>query len=152
MDTKELGKLGENLACEYLVKNGYKILERNYRISFGEIDIIARKKPASLNKIFQILNFSSEQNLFNRVKKLFSKVDKTIHFVEVKTIVSNENFFPEERVDYKKQHKLRQLAEIWLEKNRFPQNHPCQIDVIGIVKDPYYNTTKLRYIPNAVEG
>ena len=126
---KLVGDEGENLACEYLVKNGYKVLERNYRISFGEIDIIARKK-----------------------RKLFSKVDKTIHFVEVKTIVSNKNFFPEERVDYKKQRKLKQLAEIWLEKNRFPQNYPYQIDIIGIVKDLYYNTTKLRYIPNAVEG
>ena len=129
MNTKELGRLGEDLACEYLVKNGYKILERNYRISFGEIDIIARK-----------------------ARKLLSKTDKTIHFVEVKTIVSNKNFFPEERVDYKKQRKLKQLAEIWLEKNRFPQNYPYQIDIIGIVKDLYYNTTKLRYIPNAVEG
>ena len=42
MDTKEIGNLGENLACEYLVKKGYKILGRNYRITFGEIDIIAQ--------------------------------------------------------------------------------------------------------------
>ena len=43
MDTKELGNLGEDLACEYLVNNGYAILGRNYRISFGEIDIVAKK-------------------------------------------------------------------------------------------------------------
>ena len=33
--------LGENKACEYLRKIGFKILERNYRKSYGEIDIIA---------------------------------------------------------------------------------------------------------------
>lgn len=33
--------LGENAACEYLVKKGYKILERNFRKGYGEIDIIA---------------------------------------------------------------------------------------------------------------
>lgn len=45
MNNKELGKKGEDLACEYLIKNGYKILERNYRFSrFCEIDIIAQFK------------------------------------------------------------------------------------------------------------
>ena len=37
----DTGKIGENLACSYLSKNGYKILERNFRIRGGEIDIIA---------------------------------------------------------------------------------------------------------------
>ena len=35
------GKLGEDLACEFLKKQGYKILERNFRKGYGEIDIIA---------------------------------------------------------------------------------------------------------------
>ena len=43
MTTKELGDLGEKIACEYLVGKGFKILGKNWRISFGEIDIIARK-------------------------------------------------------------------------------------------------------------
>jgi len=38
-----LGKWGEDLACSYLLKNGYIILQRNYRCRFGEIDIIANK-------------------------------------------------------------------------------------------------------------
>lgn len=35
-----VGKDGENLAAAYLQKNGYLILERNYRSPCGEIDII----------------------------------------------------------------------------------------------------------------
>ena len=35
------GKRGEELAAEHLLKNGYKILERNHRSKLGEIDIIA---------------------------------------------------------------------------------------------------------------
>ena len=35
------GKYGEDLACHYLQKQGYKILERNFRIRGGEIDIVA---------------------------------------------------------------------------------------------------------------
>ncbi len=36
------GKTGENVACKYLKKNGYQILERNYRKNYGELDIIAK--------------------------------------------------------------------------------------------------------------
>lgn len=43
--TNELtGGLGEELACQYLKKLGYKILERNFRIRGGEIDIVAKDK------------------------------------------------------------------------------------------------------------
>lgn len=128
MDEKDLGALGERIACEYLVKKGYNILERNYRITFGEIDIVARKK-----------------------QKLFANNDKTIHFVEVKTIIAlNDGFYPEDRVDYKKQRKLRQLANLWMEKHRFPQNHPYQIDVAGIIVNQESKKAKLHYFENAV--
>ncbi len=39
-----LGRLGENLAAEYLQNAGYKILARNYRQKCGEIDIIAQDR------------------------------------------------------------------------------------------------------------
>lgn len=44
MQNKQTGDYGESLACQYLQKQGYKILERNYRIRGGEIDIVAREK------------------------------------------------------------------------------------------------------------
>lgn len=34
----------EELAAKYLVRHGYQVLERNFRIRGGEIDIIAREK------------------------------------------------------------------------------------------------------------
>jgi putative endonuclease len=36
-----LGALGETLAAEHLVRRGFRILERNYRTRWGELDIIA---------------------------------------------------------------------------------------------------------------
>lgn len=42
MNNKRTGNYGESLACEFLKKQGYKILERNYRIRGGEIDIVAK--------------------------------------------------------------------------------------------------------------
>ena len=41
---KVLGKRGEKLATDYLKKQGYKILKRNYKTPFGEADIIAQDK------------------------------------------------------------------------------------------------------------
>ena len=40
----ELGKKGEQLAVDFLVENGYDIVERNYRFNKAEVDIIAQKK------------------------------------------------------------------------------------------------------------
>jgi putative endonuclease len=41
----QLGKRGENLACQFLRKNGYKILYRNFRgRTGGEIDVVCRDR------------------------------------------------------------------------------------------------------------
>lgn len=44
----ELGKLGEQIACEYLVKQGYRVLERNVSRPWGELDIVAKHKDGTL--------------------------------------------------------------------------------------------------------
>lgn len=43
MHNQQLGIFGEDLAAKYLKRKKYKILERNWRCQFGEIDIIAQK-------------------------------------------------------------------------------------------------------------
>lgn len=40
MDSRKTGFKYEQLACEHLKNNGYKIIDTNYRIKQGEIDII----------------------------------------------------------------------------------------------------------------
>lgn len=42
-DKRRLGDIGENIACTFLEKHGFEIIERNYLRKWGEIDIIARK-------------------------------------------------------------------------------------------------------------
>ena len=41
---KQLGNQGEELAKKYLEKNKYKILAKNFRTRFGELDFVARHK------------------------------------------------------------------------------------------------------------
>ena len=40
---RQLGDLGEDLACNFLKKRGFEIIDRNYLKKWGEIDIIAKK-------------------------------------------------------------------------------------------------------------
>jgi putative endonuclease len=40
---KDIGCFGEDLSINYLIDNGYYILEKNYRNKIGEIDIICKK-------------------------------------------------------------------------------------------------------------
>ena len=42
MNKTQQGNFGEDLACDFLIRQGYQILERNFRIRGGEIDIIAK--------------------------------------------------------------------------------------------------------------
>lgn len=47
MDTKrEIGKLGEKIACWYLTSKGYEIVQTNYYTRYGEIDIVCQKDNA----------------------------------------------------------------------------------------------------------
>jgi len=39
----DLGLAGEEIACQYLRRNGYRILEQRFRTKFGELDIVCRK-------------------------------------------------------------------------------------------------------------
>lgn len=41
---QKIGKFGEDLAVNFLTKRGYKIINRNLKISYKEIDIIAEDK------------------------------------------------------------------------------------------------------------
>ena len=76
-----LGKNGEAVACKYLSKEGYIILERNFRSKFGEIDIIALedKKVVFIEvKTRRSLNYGRPSDSVNYKKKI--KLKKTIEY------------------------------------------------------------------------
>lgn len=43
-EKRKLGDMGENIACDFLKKRGFEIVERNYLRKWGEIDIVAKKE------------------------------------------------------------------------------------------------------------
>lgn len=106
----ELGNYGENLACEYLIKKGYKILERNYRKPWGELDIIARAP------------------------------DKTLVFVEVKTLryysgqAMTEHLQPEDEMSRQKILKTQKAARLYAGyyPEKINEDRGWRIDLLAI--------------------
>jgi putative endonuclease len=43
-DNKEIGKKGEQMALDHLLKKGYKMIAQNYRHRRGEIDLIVKRE------------------------------------------------------------------------------------------------------------
>lgn len=81
MKKEIIGKLGEEIACRYLVSKGYKIIERNYRYRYFEADIIAFKDDTLIvvevktRKDYKYLyaneavNYKKQYNLISLTKK-----------------------------------------------------------------------------------
>jgi putative endonuclease len=80
----ELGRYGEELAAEHLVREGLVVLDRNWRCREGELDVVARDR------------------------------DGTVVFVEVKTRSSTVFGEPAEAVGPVKARRIRVLAARWL--------------------------------------
>ena len=73
------GKSSEDLACEFLLKNGCEILARNFSSKFGEIDVIAKK-----DGVLRFVEIKATQGDYEAEHRLtpakFNKILKTIDF------------------------------------------------------------------------
>ena len=72
MKRRETGALGEKIAGEFLGKNGYEILETNYRCPDGEIDIIAKQRDTLVFievRTKKSRSFGSPEESITQVKK-----------------------------------------------------------------------------------
>ncbi len=98
----EIGALGEQLAVDHLRSLGLRVLERNWRCRYGELDVVAADEMA-----------------------------RTVVFVEVKTRRSDRFGGVEEAVTPQKLRRLRRLAGLWLaaQETGWPF---VRIDVVGV--------------------
>ena len=83
-----LGHAGEQATSNFLISRGYLILDRNWRIKEGELDLVALSP--------------NNENVF----------------VEVKTRTSNDYGDPLEAISAAKLHRLQRLALAWLATNQ----------------------------------
>lgn len=80
-----VGNTGENIACMFLMKHGFDIVQRNYSRKCGEIDIIAKKKGIlhfiEVKTVSHETKFRPEENVHQwKVERLKKAIQ--IYFIE----------------------------------------------------------------------
>jgi len=118
-----VGQLGERMAREYLEKQGYKILEQNYKTKFAEIDLVAQKSAGFLR-------------------------EPTLVFVEVRTKVGEQWGSPEDTINKQKLWKVLQNAKSYAGFKQWPG--PQRIDAICIVLKNDFSVQRLTHHENIV--
>lgn len=98
----EIGALGERLAVEHLQSLGLRVLTRNWRCRYGELDVIAADDAS-----------------------------RVAVFVEVKTRTSDQFGGVEQAVTPEKVRRLRRLAGLWL-AGQDVRWSGVRIDVVGV--------------------
>ena len=115
---KEIARLGEELAKNYLKKKKYKILAVNFRKNRGEIDIVAKKK---------------KKIIFFEVKTIVKRMN---------------GFFPEKKVNLKKKKSLLRTGKLYLLDHNLSLNTPYQFDIISVEISPDFKKAKLLHFKN----
>ena len=120
-----MGKIGEDLARQYLEKEGWKIIEQNYKTKYAEIDLVA-EKPGKFLK------------------------PSTLVFVEVRTKVGEQWGSPEDTINRAKLWKVLQNAKSYAAFKRW--QGPERIDAICIVLKPDMSVSRLTHHEDIIAG
>ena len=115
-----LGSAGERLACEHLDRRGYRILERNFRTRWGELDVVA---------------LDGSTLVFCEVKTRRLPLGGGT---------------PLEAVHGRKQAQLRRMARGWLMLNEHrPYASLLRFDAIGVTLDETGRLLRLEHVEDA---
>lgn len=126
MHSKKTGADGESVACQFLIKKGYTILDRNYRRPWGEIDIIAEKGMT--------VRFVEVKTLSREIKG--GKVSHEI------------SHNPEDLVDERKLQKIARTAILYMDQTHDTREY--QIDVVGVFLDKRRRIARCRLLEQAL--
>jgi len=122
-EKQKIGQIGENVACEFLVKQGYEILDRNYRKKWGEIDIVAKKDS--------VIHFVE-------VKAVSGNVPR------------ETDYQPEENVHSWKIKRLGRAIQTYLLEKKVSHETEWQLDVIAVFLDFSVRKARIRITENII--
>lgn len=129
--TQKIGLLGEDIACRYLEKHGFGVLERNYTRKWGEIDIIAVK-----NNVLYFVEVKS------------TKVPSSF-FEENEKFFTEKNIQPEENMHAWKMMRLRRVVETYLISQRIG-NIDWQFDLLLVYIDMSNRRARVMVVENII--
>lgn len=122
LDRKEIGKLGERIASQYLTNTGFNIIETNYWKKWGEIDIVAKKDG--------VVHFVE-------VKSVSYETQEKLAYS-----VSHETWQPEELVHRFKLHQIVKALETWISENSYEGEWLIDVMAVRIVPRETFATVK----------
>jgi putative endonuclease len=131
-NTQKIGQLGEDVACTFLMKHGFSILERNYTKKWGEIDIIAEKNE----KRYFIEVKSTSVSSLDYIKNLNNKDGVKINR-------------PEENMHPWKLKRLRRVVETYLISKRLG-SIKWQFDLIVVYLDIDKRQAHVKVVDNVI--
>ncbi|MEK7596559.1 MAG: YraN family protein [Patescibacteria group bacterium] len=120
-ETQKKGKVGESIACKYLLKNGFDILERNYTRKWGEIDVIARKRG-----VFHFIEVKS---------------------VSCENFSQNLAIRPEDQMHARKQKKLARTIELYTNERGVGE---WQFDVACVYMNMKLRKARVKLLENII--
>ena len=127
---RKIGNLGEDLACKFITKNGFNILERNYLKKCGEIDIIAKNK---------------EKLHFIEVKSVSCEINPV-----VSPETNNNKYRPEDNVHPWKLERLSKTIQLYLIERKVSDEMDWQLDIITVYIDKNNLKAKIGLIENVI--
>ncbi len=126
---QKIGKIGEDIACKFLTRRGFTLLERNYWKKWGELDIIARKhKITHLVEVKTVTRENTEDS--------FNKSDSILR--------------PEDNLHEWKLKRLSRVAQTYLLEKGIYEKKEWQFDVIIIFLDQKSKKARVRFLENII--
>ncbi len=137
-EKRKTGNLGEDLACRFLMKRGFEIIEQNYLKKCGEIDIIAKN-----NGILHFIEVKSvtSSNLSNGCETIQSVSSET---------VKKDNYRPEDNLHPWKLHRLASTIQIYLAEKGVSPETDWIFDVITVYIDKKRLISKVSMLENII--
>lgn len=118
------------MACGYLANNGYKIITRNARTKFGELDIVAKSPDKTL--VFIEVKTINKIRLPDSVNPAtYTQVDGT----DVDKLGTNSpvDFKPEDHMNRGKINRFRKISEYYANSNpELIKKNGYRLDLIAI--------------------
>lgn len=139
--TQKVGALGEELTVKFLMKRGYKILERNYRRPWGELDIVAERKGKI--HFIEVKSVSGRTLAKSEIQTLGSKPNKTVTHETlqekasryIKSEIRKDDFRAEDNVGAAKVKRLGRIIQTYLSHKHVSDETEWQCDVATVVID-----------------
>ncbi len=138
-DSQKIGQLGEDIACKFLMKHGFEVLERNYTKKWGEIDIIAQKEDK--------LYFIEVKSVSRPLENVGGQACSTDGNVTRETNPFTSR--PEENMHPWKLKRLSRTIQTYLIHKRIG-NTPWQFDLLLVYIDTKNRVARVRKIENII--